>query len=155
MSTIPWTFLPYFLSMAKNPMSENPLEKLNDKTALHPVWLTVSEAAKIIGANTKTVRRAIQEQVLKYKIVDERYHIDFYSLLFFIYSRTKLRNKFIERGIGQYVEKWRAEKALAKAKKFYQSMAEKKPEAEKENSPAVPEDKDDSDKEKDPRPNIA
>ena len=73
----------------------------------NPIWLTVSEAAKISGVNAKTIRRALQKNIIKYKIVKNRYLIDFASILQFLYTKTKLKNKLNFHGLGQYVEKWR------------------------------------------------
>ena len=78
---------------------------LNRKT-LYPLWLTVSQSAKISGVNTKTIRRAIQAKSIVYKIVNNRYLIDFTSLIKYMYSNKKLENKLNTKGIGQYVEKW-------------------------------------------------
>ncbi len=82
-----------------------PLSKLSQQ-ALNTVWLTVSEAAKIGGVTTKTIRRGIQGQILRYKIVGNRYFVDFASLIRFLHSRTKLKNKLNQAGIGQYIKKW-------------------------------------------------
>ncbi|MFA6171930.1 MAG: helix-turn-helix domain-containing protein [Patescibacteria group bacterium] len=100
--------------MTKNDKPKRPSELLLKNAALHPIWLNVSEAAKVFGVNNKTIRRAISEQVIKYKIVGERYFIDFSSLLIFIHSRTKLANKFNEYGLGQYIESWRHGSAITK-----------------------------------------
>jgi len=71
-----------------------------------PVWLSVSEAAKIGGVQSKTIRRAIQDNQVKYKIVGNRYLIDFSTLLNYLRAKTKLKNKLNQFGLGQYVEKW-------------------------------------------------
>lgn len=73
----------------------------------NPLWLSVSEAAKIGGVQTKTIRRAIQFNNVKYKIIGNRYLIDLISLLNFLHSKTKLKNKINQFGIGQYVDKWK------------------------------------------------
>jgi len=72
-----------------------------------PVWLSVSEAAKIGGVQSKTIRRAIQDNQVKYKIVGNRYSIDFSTLLNYLRAKTKLKNKLNQFGLGQYVEKWK------------------------------------------------
>jgi hypothetical protein len=105
--------------------SKNPFGLINERVVLNPLWLTVSEASKIMGANNKTVRRAIQDNLVKYKIVGERYFIETRSLLILIFSRTKLINKFNEIGLGQYVEKWRNEEALKKPKSPAEKLGEK------------------------------
>jgi hypothetical protein len=77
------------------------------KIVLNPIWLTVSETAKISGVTNKTIRRALQNKIIKYKIVKNRYLIDFSSVLLFLNTKTKLKNKLNFHGIGQFVEKWR------------------------------------------------
>ena len=72
-----------------------------------PVWLSVSEAAKIGGVQTKTIRRAIQDNQVKYKIIGNRYLIDFSTLLNYLRAKTKLKNKLNQFGLGQYVDKWK------------------------------------------------
>ncbi|MFA6307059.1 MAG: hypothetical protein WCV70_04445 [Patescibacteria group bacterium] len=72
-----------------------------------PIWLSVSEAAKIGGVQTKTIRRAIQYNKVKYKIIGNRYSIDLLSLIIFLNTKTKLKNKLNQSGLGQYVDKWK------------------------------------------------
>ena len=83
------------------------MEKLSTNNEVKsPVWLSVSEAAKIGGVQTKTIRRAIQDNQIKYKIIGNRYLIDFSTLLNYLHAKTKLKNKLNQFGLGQYVEKW-------------------------------------------------
>ena len=84
----------------------------NKKTPLEievdlPIWLSVSEAAKIGGVTNKTIRRAIAAQNIKYKVARNRYSLDFASVIKFLHSKTKLKNKLNQKGIGQYIIKWR------------------------------------------------
>jgi len=72
----------------------------------NPLWVSVSEAAKLGGVQTKTIRRAISGGLITYRIRGNRYLIDFGSLLNFLRSRTKLNNKLRKFGLGQYVETW-------------------------------------------------
>lgn len=72
-----------------------------------PIWLSVSESAKIGGVQTKTIRRAIQNNKVKYKIIGNRYLIDLASLITFLRAKTKLKNKLNQFGLGQYVDKWK------------------------------------------------
>jgi len=72
-----------------------------------PIWLSISEAAKIGGVTTKTVRRAIQSENIKYKIYKNKYLVGLRSLVIFLNSNTKLRNKLKFNGIGQYIKEWR------------------------------------------------
>jgi len=79
----------------------------NEKsTSTNQVWLSVSEASKIGGVQTKTIRRAIKKD-LKYKIVGNRYSINFKSLIDYLHRNTKLKNKLNEHGIGQWVKEWK------------------------------------------------
>ncbi len=71
------------------------------------LWLSVSEAAKIGGVGSKTIRRAIDAARVTFKVTGNRYLIEYPSLLAFLLSSTKLRNKFHRIGLGQYVEKWK------------------------------------------------
>ena len=82
-------------------------EKHHNNVLKTPIWLSVSEAAKIGGVQTKTIRRAIQYNKVKYKIIGNRYSIDLLSLIAFLYTKTKLKNKLNQFGLGQYVDKWK------------------------------------------------
>jgi hypothetical protein len=78
------------------------------KNIQQPIWLSVSEAAKLGGVQGKTIRRAIKtENGLAFKIVKNRYQIELGSLLVFLSKNTKLQNKLKDYGLGQYVEEWR------------------------------------------------
>ena len=70
------------------------------------IWVSVSEAARLGGVNSRTIRRAIQEKKIVYKIVKDRYQIEIDSVFYYLHSNKKLRNKLYENGIGQYIEKW-------------------------------------------------
>ncbi len=72
----------------------------------NPIWLSVSESAKIGGVQSKTIRRAIQSSLVKYKIVGNRYLIELSTVLKFLLSKTKLKNKFVKFGLGQYLEQF-------------------------------------------------
>ncbi len=83
-------------------------EKIIKKTIKNNVWLSVSEAAKLGGIKTKTIRRAIKEKKdINYKIVNNKYKIDLRSLVMFMHTSKRLENKFNEFGLGQYVKQWR------------------------------------------------
>lgn len=73
-----------------------------------PIWVSVSEAASLGGVTGKTVRRAIKNgSKLRYRIVKNRYQIDFGSWLNFLHQNTKLKNKLTLSGLGQYVDSWK------------------------------------------------
>ncbi|MDA3802517.1 MAG: helix-turn-helix domain-containing protein [Patescibacteria group bacterium] len=79
----------------------------SQNNSFNPIWLSISEAANIGGVGDKTIRRALKEKdVLIYKIVKDRYRIEFISLLNFLNSNIKLKNKFEKKGLGQYIKEW-------------------------------------------------
>jgi len=85
---------------------ENEYLPLLVKNIKNPLWLSVSEAAKLGGVQTKTIRRAIKSNHLRYKIIGNRYLINLESLIAFSYSNRKLMNKLNEYGLGQYIKEW-------------------------------------------------
>ena len=99
--------------IADNPAPDNEiLEENHDEIKKlievdNPLWLSVTEAAKIGGIQNKTIRRAIQSKTIKYKIISNRYLIEVSSLVTFLHTRTKLKNKLNQLGIGQYIENWK------------------------------------------------
>lgn len=73
-----------------------------------PLWISVSEAAALGGVQHKTIRRAIKDDPrLRYRIVKDRYQIELSSLINFLHKNTKLYNKLLRFGLGQYVERWK------------------------------------------------
>jgi hypothetical protein len=74
---------------------------------LNPIWLSVSETAKIGGVTPKTIRRAIQAKKITYRIVKNRYQLDLASAIKYLNSNKKLQNKLNFHGIGQYITSWR------------------------------------------------
>jgi hypothetical protein len=84
-----------------------PEEQIINNDIKSPIWLSVSESAKIGGVQAKTVRRAIQSNYVKYKIIGNRYLIDFPSLIAYLHTKKKLKNKLNQFGVGQYVDKWK------------------------------------------------
>jgi len=101
----------------KNPDSlvkkkpRNKKKKENEKILIftkiaNPIFVSVSEAAKLGGINSRTIRRAIQDEKITYKIVKDRYQLDLKSTFLYLYSNRKLRNKLLQNGIGQYIESW-------------------------------------------------
>ncbi len=85
--------------------SEN--KQIGVKKKKYPIWLSVSEAAKLGGIQTKTIRRAIQGKLIDFKIIKNRYAIELESLIQFLNKNTKLKNKLNQNGLGQYVLKWK------------------------------------------------
>lgn len=89
------------------------MENQNDnKQQKEIVRLSISEAAKLFGVNSQTVRRAIADQEITYIIVGGRYKLNFESLVKWSQRHTTVRNKMANKGIGQYVEKWKISNPL-------------------------------------------
>jgi len=81
----------------------------NDKTPGNkslPIRITVSEAARLFGVSTKTIRVALKTNQIRYIVVNNRYKISFESLLDWSQRSTRRRNQLSTSGIGQYVQKW-------------------------------------------------
>jgi excisionase family DNA binding protein len=76
------------------------------------IRLSVSEAAKLFGVNPLTIRRAIATQEITYAVVAGRYKLNFESLVKWSQRHTTIKNKMMNRGIGQYVEKWKIKNPL-------------------------------------------
>ena len=83
------------------------IDSVLTKNVYSPIWLSVSESAKLGGVTSKTIRRALQAKKIKYKIVKNRYHLDFSSVIAYLHTKTKLKNKLNFAGIGQYILKWK------------------------------------------------
>ena len=76
------------------------------------IRLSVSEAAKMFGISQRTVRRAIQNSDVTYVVVQGRYKLNFESLLRWSQRTTTVKNKRDNKGIGQYVDKWKISNKL-------------------------------------------
>ncbi len=76
------------------------------------IRLSVSEAARMFGVSTQTVRRAIKDQEVTYVVVQGRYKINFESLLRWSQRTTTVRNKRDAKGLGQFVEQWKIRNRL-------------------------------------------
>lgn len=101
------------LEKSENTEQNTPLKERKKKREIeNPLWVSVSEGAKIGGVQTKTIRRAIQANSVKFKVVGNRYQIDLESLIRYLHSNTKLNNKLLYKGIGQYVDKYNIENLL-------------------------------------------
>jgi len=71
------------------------------------IRVSISEAAKLFGVTSQTVRRAIKAQEITYIVVGGRYKINFESLVKWSQIKTTVRNKTASRGIGQFVKDWK------------------------------------------------
>lgn len=72
-----------------------------------PIRISVSEAARLFGLSTKTVRQAIGAGLISYVVVRGRYKLNFESVLLWSQVSTRRRGNLDRTGLGQYVEKWR------------------------------------------------
>jgi hypothetical protein len=99
--------LPSAKPSGKTRMNKQVENNILDRNFLNPIWLSISEGAKLGGVKTKTIRRAIQSKTLKYKINGSKYFVELSSLIIYLHTKTKLVNKLNQYGIGQYIEKWK------------------------------------------------
>lgn len=76
------------------------------------IRVSVSEAARLFGLNTRTIRRALASGELTYIVVRGRYKINFESLVRWSQQRPTVEKKRDKAGIGQYVEKWKIRNTL-------------------------------------------
>ena len=87
-------------------------DTLQEQPAGEDMRLSVTEAAKLFGIDQITIRRAIKDKQIRYIVVRGRYKISFSSLLKWSQQRTSVRNKLSQKGIGQYVDKWKISNTL-------------------------------------------
>ena len=69
--------------------------------------VSVSEAARLFGVSTKTIRTAIKNEDLHYIVVNGRYKLNFDSLIKWSQLSTRRHTQFNNQGLGQYVDKWK------------------------------------------------
>lgn len=70
------------------------------------IRVSVSEAAKLLGVTSKTIRLAIKKQEIKYIVVRGRYKINFASLIEWSQKSQRRKTQFYHQGIGQYATNW-------------------------------------------------
>ena len=71
------------------------------------IRVSVSEAARLFGVSTKTIRDAIKQGAIVYILVRGRYKINFASLVQWSQTNARRRNKLQSAGLGKYVDKWK------------------------------------------------
>jgi len=76
------------------------------------IRVSVSEAAKLFGVSTKSIREAIKKQEIRYVVVQGRYKIHFESLVEWSQKTPARLMKRDRDGIGQYVNQWRIRNKL-------------------------------------------
>lgn len=101
--------------------SDSVLEIMDKKTptiqpstnaAKEIIRVSISEAARLFGVTSQTVRRAIAAREITYIIVGGRYKINFESLVKWSQTKTTVRNKLASKGIGRYISKWKISNPL-------------------------------------------
>ncbi len=70
------------------------------------IRVSVSEAAKLFGVSTKTIREALKAQELRYIVVNNRYKVNFESLVQWSQKNKRRATKLEREGIGQFVSQW-------------------------------------------------
>lgn len=71
------------------------------------IRVSVSEAARLFGVTSKTIRQAIKNNQVKYIVIKDRYKINFSSLIEWSRQSTRRSNQLDNQGIGQYVNQWK------------------------------------------------
>jgi len=107
MSTPLYTFNEFFVKLSARNNTNMPTEK-NHKI----IRVSVSEAARLLGIDSHTIRRAIKTEEVTYAVVQGRYKINFESLVKWSQQKIRIKNKMNKDGIGQYVAKWKIKNKL-------------------------------------------
>ena len=76
------------------------------------IRVSVSEAAKLFGVSTNTIRKAIKNQEIRYIVVRGRYKINFEDLISWSQKSTRRNTQLNTQGIGQFVDKWKIRNRL-------------------------------------------
>ncbi len=92
------------------------------------IRVSISEAARLFGINSQTIRRAIKAEEITYVVVGGRYKINFESLVQWSQSKLTVKKKSDSRGIGQYVNQWKIKNKLYSPSKKSLNKDEKKKE---------------------------
>jgi excisionase family DNA binding protein len=71
------------------------------------VRLSVSEASRLFGISTKTIRQAIKLGAVTYVVVRGRYKLNFESVLGWSQDSARRQHALERAGLGQYVDKWK------------------------------------------------
>ncbi len=71
------------------------------------IRISISEAARLFGVSTKTIRQAIYNDEIRYITVRGRYKLNFKSVLAWSQRSTRRRNQLTTGGIGQFVTSWK------------------------------------------------
>ena len=72
-----------------------------------PIRISVSEASRLFGVSTKTIRQAIKLGQVTYVVVRGRYKLNFESMLAWSQASARRRHNLEQDGLGHFVEKWK------------------------------------------------
>jgi len=89
---------------------KKPTQKMDNSKEM--IRVSISEAARLFGVNSQTIRRAIAAQEVTYIIVAGRYKLNFESLVKWSQRHTTVKNKLEKKGIGQFVGQWKIKNPL-------------------------------------------
>lgn len=98
------------------------------------VRVSISEAARLFGVSSQTIRRAIKDQEITYIVVAGRYKLNFESLVKWSQEKTTVKNKSNSKGIGQYVNQWKIRNTLYSPSK--KSVLPKQDETDEQQPPS-------------------
>lgn len=76
------------------------------------IRISISEASRLFGVSQQTIRRAIKKQEILYVVVQNRYKINFESLLNWSQKKKTIKKKLQTNGLGQFVDKWKIKNKL-------------------------------------------
>lgn len=76
------------------------------------IRVSISEAARLFGISSRTIRRALSDGEITYVVVRGRYKLNFESLVRWSQVRPTVRNKLASQGIGQFVDQWKIRNTL-------------------------------------------
>lgn len=85
---------------------------MKEQISSRPIRVSVSEAARLFGISTTTIRKAIKNQEISYVVVRGRYKISFESLALWSQKSAVRKFQLEKEGIGQFVEKWKIKNRL-------------------------------------------
>ncbi len=72
-----------------------------------PIRISISEAGRLFGVSTKTIRQAIKNNEIRYIVSLGRYKLNFSSVLLWSQQSTRRKNLLAASGIGKYVDQWK------------------------------------------------
>jgi len=74
---------------------------------MSPIRISITEASRLFGLSTKTIRQAIHRGEINYVVVRGRYKLSFESVLAWSQSSTRRRHSLERDGVGKFVEQWK------------------------------------------------